>query len=115
MEQLNRMEVIGRIGNASLYKHGETQCVRFSVATDYVFKGRDGTPVVETTWHNAVVWEGRNTPDLTLLVRGKCVHLTGRIRQYKYTTPEGLEKNLSEIYVTDLEILEDQVTAQCNF
>ena len=111
MEQLNRIEVIGRIGNASLNKYGEAQCARFSVATDYVYKDREGTPTVETTWHNAVLWEGRNTPDLTQLVRGRCVHLVGRIRQYKYTSTDGSERTLSEIYVTE----EEQVTAQCNF
>lgn len=69
----------------------------------------------DNTWHNAVIWEGRNTPDLTQLVRGRCVHLTGRIRQYKYTTDDGIERTLSEIYVTDIDILDEQVTAQCNF
>ena len=115
MEQLNRMEVIGRIGNASPNKSGDYQFVRFSVATDYVYKDREGTPIVETTWHNAVIWEGRNTPDLSQLIRGRCVHLVGRVRQYKYTNSDGVEKTLSEIYVSELEILDEQVTAQCNF
>ena len=62
MEQMNKIELVGRIGNAYLNKVGDTQVLRISVATDYVFKDRNGTPVIETTWHSAVVWERENSP-----------------------------------------------------
>ena len=99
MEQMNKIELVGRIGNAYLNKVGDTQVLRISVATDYVFKDRSGTPVIETTWHNAVVWEGKNAPDLMAISRGRTVHLTGRIRQNRYMAADGTEKQVSEIYV----------------
>ena len=115
MEQMNKIELVGRIGNAYLNKVGDTQVLRISVATDYVFKDRNGTPVIETTWHSAVVWEGKNAPDLMEITRGKTVHLTGRIRQNRYMAADGTEKQVTEIYVNKLDIIEEQITAQCSF
>ena len=110
MEQLNRIEIIGRVGNATVNKYGEAQTIRFSVATDYVYKDKTGTPVIETTWHNVSAWENKNFPDLFEITRGKTVRVVGRVRQYKITTPEGAERTFS-----DIEILDQAVTAQCSF
>ena len=69
----------------------------------------------DNTWHSAVVWEGKNAPDLMEITRGKTVHLTGRIRQNRYMAADGTEKQVSEIYVNKLDIIEEQITAQCSF
>ncbi len=115
MEQLNRIEIIGRVGNATVNKYGEAQTIRFSVATDYVYKDKTGTPVIETTWHNVSAWENKNFPDLFEITRGKTVRVVGRVRQYKITTPEGAERTFSDIYAGTIEILDQAVTAQCSF
>lgn len=115
MEQLNRIEIIGRVGNSTVNKYGETQTIRFSVATDYVYKDRTGTPVIETTWHNVSAWENKNFPNLLDITRGKTVRVIGRVRQYKITTPEGVERTFSDINAGTIEILDQTVTAQCSF
>lgn len=52
MEQLNRLEIRGNVGNVNILKVGETRVAHFSVATNFAYKGRNGEPVIETTWHN---------------------------------------------------------------
>lgn len=49
MEQLNRIELKGNVGNVKVQTVGDNEVARFSVATNYVFKGKDGQPVIETT------------------------------------------------------------------
>ena len=52
MEQINRIVLRGNVGNVKLQNVGNSEVIRFSLATNYAFKGKDGNPVIETTWHN---------------------------------------------------------------
>ena len=68
MEQLNRIELRGNVGYVRLSRVGEdSQVVNFSVATTYVYKGRNGEAVMETTWHSVVMWNLKNMPDIDRL------------------------------------------------
>lgn len=104
MEQLNKVELRGIVGNARTQKVGNQSVTRFSVATDYIFKATDGTPVVETTWHNCTAWTD-TAPDAVRLERGKGVHLTGRLRAQRYVDANGIDRHNVEIIVQTLEIL----------
>ena len=104
MEQLNRIELRGNVGNAYLNSAGESRMVRFSLATNYVYKSRDGQGVIETTWHNVVAWEGRGMPDFSKIQKGECVHVLGRLRTSRYTTADGTEKQVYEVIASRVEI-----------
>ena len=49
MEMLNQVHVRGIVGNARVQKIGDTELVRFSVATDHAYTNRHGEKVVEVT------------------------------------------------------------------
>ena len=49
MEQLNRIEIRGHVGNVNVVAVGDAKVAHFSLATNYAYKGKDGTPVIETT------------------------------------------------------------------
>ncbi len=52
MEQLNRIEIRGNVGAVRLQVVGNSRVAKISVATNYVYKGRDGEPVIETTCYS---------------------------------------------------------------
>ena len=52
MEQLNKIELRGNVGNIRVQAVGENEVANFSLATNFAYKSKDGTPVIETTWHN---------------------------------------------------------------
>ena len=52
MEQLNRIEIRGNVGAVRLQVVGNSRVAKISVATNYVYKGRDGDPVIETTCYS---------------------------------------------------------------
>lgn len=106
MEFINRIELRGIVGNASYNRIGESQVCRFSLATDYAYKDRDGNPVVDTTWFNITAWEGKNMPDLRQIVRGAIVQVNGRVRTFKYTMADGTEKSGWEVFARRVAILE---------
>ena len=109
MEQLNRIELRGNVGNNKVQLVGETQVARFSLATNYVFKGKDGNAVIETTWHSVVAWAGKGMPaDLNKIEKGCAVHVTGRLRQQKFTGQDGIERTVFEVLAKTVEIIDDQ-------
>lgn len=105
MEQLNRIELRGIVGSVYVKDFGNAKVANFSVATNYCFKSKDGTPVIETTWHRVVAWEGENIQDLDKLMKGSSVHVLGRLRNQRYTAADGSEKSVVEIIANKVEQL----------
>ena len=62
MEQLNRIELRGTVGSVRLQTFNGNQMIRFTLATNYAFKDKEGMAVIDTAWHNIVAW--RNSADL---------------------------------------------------
>lgn len=115
MEQLNKIEIIGRVGAANMNQVGDSRVARFSVATDYVYKDREGTPIIDTMWHNVTAWEGKNIPDLASVTKGTAVHVIGRMRQNRYTNQEGIEKVNNELLAQMVEVVNEPLFTQCGF
>lgn len=106
MEQINRIEIVGLVGNIRTNTVAGSLVANFSVATNYVYKGRDGNPLLETVWFSVCAWEGRNMPDLTRIRKGAPVRVTGRVRLRSYTNAEGLEKQEIEVKAGTVELLD---------
>ena len=107
MEQLNRIEIRGIIGSVYVKDFANAKVANFSVATSYAYKSSDGTPIVETTWHRVVAWEGNGIMNLHHLQKGNGVHVIGRLRMQRYNAADGTERTSYEILARTLE-LEDQ-------
>ena len=112
MEQLNRIEIRGNVGNVNILKVGESRVAHFSVATNYAYKDRNGEAVIETTWHNVTAWEGKGIGNLDFLAQGACVYVTGRMRSQKYTANDGAEKYYMEIIAAAVTPVEEAQAAQ---
>lgn len=97
MEQLNRIELRGNVGNVRLSSVGDSQVARFSLATNFIYKGREGDAVIETTWHNIVAWSGKGMPDLNKIDKGTPLYVCGRLRSSKFTGSDGAEKQIYEV------------------
>ena len=114
LEQINRIELRGKVGYVRLNSLEETQVVNFSVATNYVYKQKDGTPVAETTWHNVVFWSDR-AQDLSFIKKGMSVHVTGRLRVSSYIANDGSERNIYEVQAASVKPVEEMLSAECSF
>lgn len=101
MEMLNRVELRGVVGSARTMKVSESELTRFSVATDYFFKNKEGEAVVETTWHSVMAWD----KGLSELKRGDKVEVVGRIRNTRYTDSEGMERTSTEVIASEVKVL----------
>lgn len=114
MEQLNKIEIRGNVGNVLIKTVGGRRVASISVATNYAYKGRNGEPVIETTWHNVTAWEGnKGIPDLDTIEKGFPVYVTGRVRTQKYMGSDGTEKYIMDIVANLIEKVDGKVSAQC--
>lgn len=107
MEQLNKVEIRGIVGSVYVKDFGNTKVANFSVATSHAYKSQDGSPVLETTWHNVVAWEGGQIQNLDQLKKGSSVHICGRLRNRKYTASDGTERAVCDIIAGTLELVAD--------
>lgn len=105
MEHINRIEIAGQVGSARTSEIGGRTLIRLSVATNYIYKN-DGMAIVETTWHNISYWlpEGE---DATGFTKGAHIHLTGRLRNQRYTSSDGTEHSTCEIVANTLELIQE--------
>jgi single-strand DNA-binding protein len=102
MEQLNRIELRGNVGNVRVSEAGSGKVARFSLATNYMYQNKEGSGTVETTWHNVVAWESRSIPDLGIIEKGCPLYVCGRLRSTKYTAADGTEKQSYEVIASKI-------------
>jgi Single-stranded DNA-binding protein len=107
MEQLNKVELKGIAGNVRIQTFDESRMVRFGLATNYAYKDREGTAVIDTSWHNVVAWEGRNIQEVDRIKKGAKVHVFGRLRYQTYTGVDGIDRTSTDIVASHIEIIDD--------
>lgn len=112
MEHINRIELQGRIGTVRTNEYNNSRVANFSIATELMYKSKDGTAVNETTWHNIVMWESKDTPRIEEIAVGVPVNVTGRLRSNKYTNAEGTEKIFYEVMAGKVRIVRDENKVQ---
>lgn len=98
MEFINKIEILGTVGNIRITEVGDRRVARVSVATDYAYQDRAGNQCIDVTWHNVTIWTGQyDKEDIADIKPGSRLHVFGRIRQYKYTDASGMERSGHEI------------------
>ncbi|MBQ8421341.1 MAG: single-stranded DNA-binding protein [Bacteroidales bacterium] len=108
MEFINRIELQGRVGTVRTNEVNGSRVANFSLATEALYKTRDAGAVSELTWHNVVAWEGRDITDVFSITKGAPINVIGRLRISKYTSSEGVEKQLYEVLAQKVRILTDE-------
>jgi single-strand DNA-binding protein len=97
MEDINRIELQGRVGTIRTNTVNGSMVANFSLATDLLYKNREGGGVSETTWHNVVAWSGKDMPDLSKITVGMPIYVTGRMRTSKFTGADGNDRYYYEV------------------
>ena len=112
MENINRIELQGRVGNIRTNEYNGSKVAHFSMATEILYKTRDGSAVNVTTWHNIVVWSNKDLPDPDIITKGRPVYVSGRLRSVKFTNAEGQEKQFYEVLASKVKLLPEDNAEQ---
>lgn len=113
MEQINKIELRGVVGSVVRVRTvGERKVANFSLATSRAYTKKDGSPVMETEWHNVVAWEGGTITDLSLIDKGARLYVCGRMTYRKWTGNDGQDHYDSEVVAAKIEPVNETLTGQ---
>lgn len=107
MEHINKIEIQGIVGAVRTQALFGELVSNFSVATDTIYRNKQGDSIAETMWHNVVVWQSKTSTDLNKVEKGIPVRVSGRLRQTKYTDVHGEERVFHEILANEFSIIDD--------
>ena len=105
MEQLNRIQLRGRVGNVRLSMVAGRSVCHFSVATNTIYRNADNQPIEEVTWHNCFLWSSKRYPDVSFIRVGRPVEVVGRIRSNRYIGTDGVERISTEVAASEVTAL----------
>ena len=108
MASLNRVQIIGRLGNDPITKfmtNGEPVST-LSIATSETWKDKaTGAKKEKTEWHRVTFYRGLASVAAEYLKKGSLVYIEGRLETRKWTDKAGAEKYSTEIIGDKLEML----------
>ena len=115
MEQINRVELRGIVGNTHYYDaaDGGQAFARISLVTKHAYhKPSTGEDVVESTWHNVIANQNRNFPPLDKICKGDTLHIVGRLRNNKFVGQDGQDRYSNDVVALTLEKEAESATIQ---
>ena len=109
----NKVQLIGNLGNAPEIRTTETgkKLVKFSVATNEIYRNANGEKIKETQWHNLIAWGKLADIAEKYLLKGSEVAIEGKLINRNYTDKEGNKKYITEIQVNELLLLGSKPSA----
>jgi len=109
---MNKHILIGNLGKDPEVKTFDNggKIVNGSLATSETYKNKAGEKVTETDWHNIVFSGALADVAEKYLKKGDKVMVSGRSKQRSWETTDGGKAYMTEIRVTDLEMLGGRAT-----
>ena len=104
---MNKITLIGNLGRdpEMNYTPSGVAVTKFSLAVNRITKSSTGEKEKETEWFNIVAWRQLAEICNNYLHKGDKVYIEGRLQQRKYTDKNGIERWMTEVIATDMEML----------
>ncbi len=103
----NKVQLIGNLGNNPevITLEDGKKLVKFSIATNEVYKNAKGEKVTDTQWHNIVAWNKTAEIIEKYLIKGSEVMIEGKLTSRSYETKEGEKRFVTEVVCNELLML----------
>lgn len=108
MKSVNKVILVGHLGKDPEVKYTPqgTAVAKFSIATNWRSKDKDGQWQDHTEWHNVVLWERLAEVAGEYLKKGRQVYIEGRLQTRSWDDKQtGQKKYMTEIVANDLVLL----------
>lgn len=104
---INKVILVGNLGQDPELKYTQagTAVANLSVATNRVWKDRDGNKQEETEWHRVIVWAQTAEFCSNYLSKGNKVYVEGRLQTRKWQDQNGNDRYTTEIVANELKSL----------
>jgi len=111
---LNKVMLIGNLTRDPELRYtpqGAAVCT-FGLATNRVYVSSDGQKKEEAQFHRIVAWNKLAELCSQLLVKGRKVYVEGRLQTRTWQTPAGEQRQVTEIVIDDMRILDSRKTLE---
>jgi single-strand DNA-binding protein len=110
-KSLNKVMLIGRLGADPEFRVtlNGSSVVTFNLATDEIYKDKNGQKIERTEWHRIVAWDKLAETCKQYLTKGKLIYVEGKLTTRSWDDKETGKKNyITEIVATDMTMLESK-------
>jgi single-strand DNA-binding protein len=104
---VNKVILVGHVGKSPehrVFGSGES-VTSFSLATSEKYKDKSGEYRESTEWHNITCFGKLSEIANKYVTKGTQVYIEGKIKTNKYTDKAGVEKYVTNIVVSSLQLL----------
>lgn len=104
---INNVTLVGNVGGDPEVKHldsGST-VARFSLATEYRYKDKQGEVHKKTEWHTIVAWRGLAEVVEKYIKKGMQIFIHGRIEYQTYQDSNGQNRYSTHILANEVKML----------
>ena len=115
MRGLNKVMLIGRLGkdpDMVYFEGSDTVKASFTMATNEVYRDREGNKIEKTDWHNVVMWRGLARVAEKYLRKGSRVYVEGKLKTRSWEDQNGTKRYITEVEVLDLQMLDSRQQQQ---
>ena len=110
---INKATLIGRLGRdpEMRYTQSGTAVANFTLATNEVWKDKEGNKQERTEWHRVVAFARLGEICGQYLSKGKLIYVEGRIQTRDWLDKEGVKRYTTEIVANEMKMLESKGAA----
>ncbi|MCA9740448.1 MAG: single-stranded DNA-binding protein [Deferribacteres bacterium] len=107
---VNKVILIGRLGADPELKYTPSGAAvtNFNIATNEVWKDKDGNFQERTEWHRLVLWQKLAERANEYLKKGHRVYVEGQLRTRDWTDKDGTKRYTTEVFVQQMQFLESR-------
>lgn len=101
---LNKVTLVGNVGDSPRINETKEKMLvaNFSVATNDLYRDKEGKEHKTTEWHRIVAWDKKAEVIKTYIKKGDPIYIEGKLRTSSYDDKEGVKKYVTEVYCDDI-------------
>ncbi|MFQ5628650.1 MAG: single-stranded DNA-binding protein [bacterium] len=105
---VNKVILVGRLGKDPELKYTPSGAAvaNFNIATNEVWKDKDGNPQERTEWHRLVLWHKLAETANEYLKKGSRIYVEGELRTRSWEDKEGSKRYTTEVFVRQMQFLD---------
>lgn len=105
---VNKAILIGRLGADPeiRYTPAGRAVTSLRMATNEIWKGKDGQQQDKTEWHSIVLWDKLAEISAEFLKKGSHVYIEGRIQTRTWEGQDGTQRRTTEIVAQQMQMLD---------
>jgi len=104
---VNKVILIGNVGTEPEVKYldnGVAVCT-LPIATNETYTNKNGDKVVQTEWHNVVLWRKLAEVVEKYVAKGDLLYIEGKIRTRSWEDKDGNKRYSTEVYANNMNML----------